>query len=44
MFSWLKKGGRKERGWKFWLKLIVAIHIIMGVVCLAVYYMIQGNV
>lgn len=43
MFEWLKKGGRKERGWKFWLKLIVGLHLLMGLVSFIVYHLTKGN-
>lgn len=43
MFNWLKKGGRKEQGWKFWIKLIIALTFIIGVVSFIVYHIIQGT-
>jgi len=43
MFKWLKDGGREERGWKFWFKIIFALFVIVGVVTLVVYNLIPEN-
>lgn len=43
MLEWLKNGGREERGWKFWVKLIVALTLIIGVVSFIVYQIIRSS-